>query len=135
MFHLFHEKQFEKVVDLIKAERYFGGLMKTATITKIKRVNGSMLTFTFKLSKGAALHEFNMADLIEGYLNEVGDETNIVNSFLDDTDLRVGDVITEGGEIIEGEGTEEISDVAGPVRTTPDYRDAFEQKMTGRGEH
>lgn len=126
-----HEKKFEKVVDRIKARRYGEGVMKTATITKIELVDGAMLTFTFKFSEGATLADFNMADLIEGYLNEAG---NIVNSFMTETDLRAGDVITAAGEIIEGDGNEDIVEASMPARTTPDYRDAFEQKMTGRGE-
>lgn len=105
--------------------------MKTATITKIELVDGAMLTFTFKFGEGATLADFNMADLIEGYLNEAGET---VNSFMTETDLRAGDVITSTGEIIEGDGAEGIIEVSMPARTTPDYRDAFEQKMTGRGE-
>ena len=99
--------------------------MKTATITKIELVNGSMLTFNFKFSEGASLNDFDMASVIEGYLNEGG---GAVNSYLTETELKPGDVITEDGEIIEGNGDAAIEETYLETKKSSDYRDAFENK-------
>ena len=109
---------------------------KTAKITRIELVNGSMLSFTLALPAGMYVEQFDIETAIGGILNSSTDRkasTGLVNSYNESTDLKVGDEITADGEVIEAseaQGQIEATELKGKEN---DYRDVFAAKHGQKG--
>lgn len=103
-----------------------------AKITRIELVNGSMLSFTLDLPKGTCAYDFTAG--IPDVLNEVTEGSKgFVNSFATETDLKVGDEITQDGEIIAAAVAEaKIEETVLNTAKAGDYRDAFSEKNGSR---
>lgn len=98
-----------------------------ARITRIELVNGSMLSFTLALPKGTYAYEFSEA--IGDVLNEMTEGSQgFVNSFAEETELKVGDEITPAGEIISVGVEAKIEATILNTAKAGDYRDAFAAK-------
>lgn len=107
--------------------------MNNAKITRIERVDGSMLSFHLALPKGADTEDFS--EVIGDVLNCITDEdgTGLVNSFATETDLKVGDEITPDGEIIECQTAEGvIEETKTPERDGPSLEDIFMEEQGPR---
>lgn len=107
--------------------------MNKAKITKIELVDGCMLSFALDLPAGSSAEDFSEA--IGDVLNCLTEgSVGLVNSFACETDLKVGDELTDEGGVIECSAAEGEIEHTSLRRRTVDYRDAFAQKMSGEGE-
>jgi hypothetical protein len=105
-----------------------GGVVN-ATIKKIELVNGAMLSFTLALPAGMNIEQFDVELAIGNILNASTIRgQGIVNCFSSETSLKVGDAITETGEIIEAKEAQGKVETTTLVGKQADYRDSFNSK-------
>lgn len=102
--------------------------MKENKIVKKESVNGgSMFTLTFALPVSG----FDFEQQVGHVLNSSGRTVNTTG-----TDLEVGDAITDdfGGEPVISSTHSNVESVEIRANVAVDYRDAFAQKQSGKGE-
>lgn len=111
--------------------------MKTLKIKKLEMDRGGdCYAVTFETREEIGKDDFD--------LDQLGSDITYISSFRDmvmvagNVTLKAGDSITDdfGGEPIIGETRKdaEKKDFGAAYRPLEDYRDAFQQKITGRGE-